>query len=821
MLALSARSEAALKALVGQYQEHLKHLTVVSLQDLCYTANSRRDHYKHRLAFVVRDMQELQEQIAQASECELGEVGFYGEAVAQTDSARNQLAAEKVRELQGLSADETALTEIARLYVVGADVPWEDLDKRSARRLVPLPAYPFEPHRCWIKLPKIPVEAEQNLFQMKWQDTKQVEATREEMASAPVLIFQDEEGRGEMLADRLRGQGRSVVNVSLGASFGKIAEGRYEIGTSEADYGRLLAELRPLGIGQVVHLSTLRARAEQAEVSTREGLQEALERGVYGLFHLVQALVQNQYKDSLELFLVTEGAHAILPDDEVVPEPAALIGLGKVVSAEYANIRVRSVDVDRQSGIDCLLAELAGESQEDLVGYREGRRYREVIERVSDLQDAGAHVEIQSDGVYVITGGTGGLGLEIASEWARQNPRVNLALLSRKGLPDRVKWNAILEDGTDALLCDKLRRLIEMEQQGAEVVVAAVDVSDAGALQKVLDGLRASFGKIRGVVHAAGVAGDGFLIRKDRETLQNVLAPKIAGTWALDHLTREDALEFFVMFSSINSLMGEAGQGDYTAANNYLDAYAHYRTQSGHKTLAINWPAWKETGMAVAYGVNHDLGAFKSISTETALTAFQQVLGQNLSRVIVGELNPQSDLLADLDRFPLAMSQEMRREIEQNRTPRSASGDAGQEAKASARRMGQGASSYAEVEEQVAAIWCDVLGFESIDVSDNFFDIGGTSILITNVQQQIEELYPKKVTVVDLFTYTTVAELARYIYGEEEASPVASAGEPEREAGASEDDFLKLFEAIEDGTLSLDSALAHYKSMEEGEEGDG
>ena len=109
---------------------------------------------------------------------------------------------------------------------------------------------------------------------------------------------------------------------------------------------------------------------------------------------------------------------------------------------------------------------------------------------------------------------------------------------------------------------------------------------------------------ITGVIHGAGVAGDGFIIRKDESMFREVIGPKVQGTWILSELTREDRPDFFVMFSSIATIIGEGGQGDYTAANSYLDAFSAYRSRSeGGRTVTINWPAWKETGMAADYGV--------------------------------------------------------------------------------------------------------------------------------------------------------------------------------------------------------------------------
>ena len=137
-----------------------------------------------------------------------------------------------------------------------------------------------------------------------------------------------------------------------------------------------------------------------------------------------------------------------------------------------------------------------------------------------------------------------------------------------------------------------------MEAEGVSVVVAKADISDERQVAGVIEEMRGSMPPLRGVFHAAGILDDGVLLQLDEERFARVMAPKVSGAWNLHRLTLEDDLDFFVLFSSAASVLGSPGQGNYVAANAFLDALAHHRRALGMPALAINWGAWTEVGLA-------------------------------------------------------------------------------------------------------------------------------------------------------------------------------------------------------------------------------
>ena len=221
---------------------------------------------------------------------------------------------------------------------------------------------------------------------------------------------------------------------------------------------------------------------------------------------------------------------------------------------------------------------------------------------------------IRNDSTYLITGGLGGLGLQSAA-WLVEQGASHLALIGRQGISDQRTQEVI-------------RRL---EQQGTHVLVYTVDVTDREALSQTLDTIRVSMPPLRGILHAAGVLDDGILAEQNWERFAHVLAPKIAGSWNLHQLTQDLSLDFFVCFSSLASLIGSPGQGNYAAANAFMDALMCFRSSQGFPGLSINWGPWAETGMAVQHEKHLTQRGLLPLPPRIGFRALASLLGQGPS----------------------------------------------------------------------------------------------------------------------------------------------------------------------------------------------
>ncbi|GMK38599.1 hypothetical protein PCCS19_16530 [Paenibacillus sp. CCS19] len=608
-----------------------------------------------------------------------------------------------------------------------------------------------------------------------------------------IMVIKGAGDYSDAIADAYRSQGAEVIEVQFGDAFQAINSHRYIIAAEEADYRQLLNAVRSIPFTQIVHAAAL---AGGEAVASPTQLSERLDRGVYSLFRLTRALLAEKVGRPLDIVLLTEYMNEVDGSEQrIEPHNAALMGLGKVLKDEYGALAARCVDIDSVTSAGKVMEELKAQSTPYAVAYRNGERFVQEFGRV-ELKDYPIEpVELREEGCYIITGGTGGLGLEIAKYLARKKP-IQLVLMNRTELPPREQWESIIAGSGSKKLQKKLEELIAIEQVGAKVQCLAVDVADLAAMSDVADRLRGQYGSINGIVHAAGVAGDGFIIKKDEKTFTEVLSPKIIGTWVLDLVTEADRPDFFISFSSIASMLGGPGQGDYTAANSYLDAYTPYRNRKGLRTVSINWPSWKETGMAVDYGMAHEDGLFLPIGTAQALEVMDSVLSYTVPSLLPGEVN--FPLILKLGgELPMRVSKQILSQLDKHSRSFVNGGSAQGKKKVREQVLLKGKDAFSKTENKLGLIWAQVLDLDDINVFDHFNDLGGDSILSIQLFKEINGAYPGLMEISDIFTYSTVAEQANFIASKQQPS-----------AELDEEQLKQMLDALADGTASVEEGLA-------------
>jgi len=599
-----------------------------------------------------------------------------------------------------------------------------------------------------------------NLFyNLRWVTTK-LEHLSDENFKNHYLIIKSESEISEGLARKLSEQGNQVISIEMGIQNRKIDDNHFIIEGTEAGYSQLFREIKNRKISSILHLSSIKSKNE---IENLDELELRLQRGVYDLFHLVKGLENSKLSNEIEIVLISNYVNEITgKEEELNPENATLFGLGKVIGEECTNIRCRCIDIDQWTTDVDISNELNVKGSAYQIAYRNGERYSEIIEEIKAADIVDKEIEIKEDGVYIITGGTGGIGLEICKSLASEK-RVNLALINRSKFPSRGEWEELLKSQEGTKLCKKIRALMEIESMGARVVCHSADVTNPEEIESLIKGLRAKFGRINGVIHSAGLPGDGFIIRKSEKVFREVLAPKVVGTWLLNKTTEEDKLDFFVMFSSVATLFGGSGQGDYTAANSYMDSFSAYRNRLCGRTLTINWPAWKETGMAVDFGVNKDL-LFNALGTADAIQGFKKIFNSEITKAVIGEINFSSGIFLNQDSMPIQISDEIKTKIDNKRKKlKYHSKDVAGKHTENILIKGKEHNDYTEIERKLAFIWAESLGLSEINIYDDFYSMGGDSILAIRITNAINNFSHKKINISDLFDYLTIDKLAMHL----------------------------------------------------------
>ncbi|WP_316187514.1 MULTISPECIES: SDR family NAD(P)-dependent oxidoreductase, partial [unclassified Bradyrhizobium] len=303
---------------------------------------------------------------------------------------------------------------------------------------------------------------------------------------------------------------------------------------------------------------------------------------------------------------------------------AGLSGLLRTAHLENPNLVGQVIHVeegDSPTSVAAKLQESATAPQDGQVRYWRG--VREVLEWDEVEVPSVAASPWRDGGVYLITGGAGGLGLLFAAEIVRC-----------------AKGARVVLTGRSALSAEKQLALAAL---GEGVEYRQVNVSDGAAVAALVADMTARFGSIQGILHGAGVIEDTFMVKKTAVSAQRVLSPKVAGVVNVDAATQDMALEFMIFFASASGALGNVGQGDYAAANGFLDGYARYRNELASaglrrgRTLSIDWPLWRDGGMRVDASVlhmQHSQGV-TPLETRRGIQALNEALAADADQVLV------------------------------------------------------------------------------------------------------------------------------------------------------------------------------------------
>ena len=686
------------------------------------------------------------------------------------------------------------LTALGRLWVSGVSVDWAGFSAGEQRRRIPLPTYPFERRRYWLEMqpgraPADPASQRRLVkaadpaswfYTPSWTRTDLPRAQARAAGSGAWLVFADEAGLGSGLVDRLRGGDDAVVCVRSADRF--VASGDDTYGLNPADaagYDALLDRLDERGKlpDRIIHLWSVGRGAGSTPAA--EAFARAQDRGFFSLLYLVQALERRSQVKPVELIVVGDQWHSVYPSDAVAPEKSPALGLCHVISQEYPHIRCGGVEVaDVRPGritalIEQVHAEAAAGPDGIPVAYRGGQRFVEAW-APSPLGPAEDAVWLRDEGVYLITGGLGSIGLAIADRLARA-VRARLVLVGRSALP-REAWQAWLDthDATDGR-SRQIAALQALEAHGAEVLVASADVANREQMDAVIAQARARFGAVHGVIHAAGAvrgASIGLIPGLRREDCELQFRPKALGLYVIDAVTRDLPLDFCLVTSSLSSLLGGLGYGAYAAANRFLDAFVEQRSRAG----GVRWVS-----------ANLDAFAFDEGGGRTALSDLNMTPAEgieSLARIMSATFVNRAavstgDLETRLARYAKLAA------VAPSAGVAGAGGagtNEGSHAVAGGYERPNLSTPYApptnDLETVICDIWRELLAIDKIGVNDDFFELGGHSLLATQLTSRVRRALQVDLALIDLFEAPTVAGLCESILARllDEEPTVAGSG---------------------------------------------
>jgi len=621
----------------------------------------------------------------------------------------------------------------AAVWVAGAALDWSTLHEAPRRRIA-LPLYPFErsPFR---PAPRLAAAAPEPLVKRAvtdgWfyrPDWIPATASAAQSPCGPAVIFTDGAGTGAALAQQIRAEPSDVVLVERGARFGAAGTDRFTVRPAEtADYVQLFAAL-PVPPVRLVHLWGL-----------DDGDPEALdESGLYALLALARAAGRVYPGRPLRLDLVTRGAAEVTGAEQLRPEFAAAVGAARVLPGEYPELVLRAIDVEpapAEATAAAIWRELVAGGDDAVIALRGCARWAPSVRPLA-LPASGR--ALRDGAVLWITGGFGGVGSALARDLAGE-PGVRLILSGQRATED----------------AGRVQLVRELEDRGATVMVAAVDLADPDAVAALVRQIRARFGAVTGVIHAAGRADlAGVVQNRTRGDTERVLAPKVAGTRALERALRGQPLDFLVLCSTLGSFLPAAkfGQIAYAAANAYLDlAAAAIAGRTGWRTVTVHWDDWVHAGMTVAA---HRAWKIDAPTDRDGLTPAEGAAA--LRRILAADHRRIAVSVRDLPEL-IARARSV---FDPMRSGPPARTDTARTERAAAAPLAPGETATAG---SLTAAFRRILNDPGIGPDDSFFERGGHSLLAMRLLAFVRETFSVGIGLADVFECATPRDLASRI----------------------------------------------------------
>jgi len=463
--------------------------------------------------------------------------------------------------------ERSALLDAAAHFVVnGRALNLERLYPKGV--CISLPTYPWQRERHWLDQSSGPVarvphiaapevsSCVDHIFELGWtRENALAEASR---ATRNCWLVMGETRLGEQIAARMQAMGNECVRL--------------------ADVDELEKALDSFGAlcSGVIHVPA-------QGIEPREVMKET-----YQTVRLVQTLTAGALTDVPRLWLLTSGSFQLPGDgEELSVEGSPAWGLARVIASEYPELRCVNVDLSlkpSEEELETLVRLIRHDRPEEQWAVRGRESFVARYQQNEDVKTGGL-VSLRPDATYLITGGLGGIGLELAP-WLVGRGARHIALMGRSAPSDNVR-----------------ERLAAIESQGVSVRVFTADVSNEHQLASALAEINREMPQLRGVFHLSVVTDGALLADLDQNRLERVMLPKASGAWNLHRKLEHTELDFFVLFSSITAAYGQPGVGNYAAANAFLDSLARYRTARGIPALSIQWCPWRALGLA-----NHERG---------------------------------------------------------------------------------------------------------------------------------------------------------------------------------------------------------------------
>ncbi|MGG1220851.1 amino acid adenylation domain-containing protein [Priestia endophytica] len=675
---------------------------------------------------------------------------------------------------QDVSDSAFLLGQIGRLWTHGLSVNWDRFHANRQPLKMPLPTYSFDRTSYWYEATGSVKQIKQQQFGVKqpikeWFYTPHWEADL--LPSAPsghtstgtMLLFAEPCAFGEKVAERLLSLRKEHIVIHKGDQFKKHHKKSYTVRPNDpSDYEKLMSMLTDdqINVTDVWHLWGLSERNQNQ--SQDDWVVQTQQASYYSLLYIGKALKKYFFDQKVSITVLSSLTYSIGGEPVLYPEKAVHLGPAMVISQETLNLRYRILDVDRpqENGVqeDRLIhqisEELDSEHRQLLTVYRRNKRYVKKYTKGSVPETSHAGIA-KKEGVYILIGGLGFIGLNLAQTLAEQT-QGKLVLTSRSGLPDRSEWQKWMasHDKNDPTR-QKIQKVMALEETGAEVLILKVDVRHREDIQQLIDTVDESFGQIDGVIYAAGVTGDqSFRVMEQTDEVfsEPHFQAKMNGVIYLDDVLGDRQLDFCYVLSSLSPILGGLGFTSYTAVNHFIDAYVYERNlRSQTQWSVISFDGWEfEHGKQPDLPVGDDL-AKTLIKEKEGRAIFERLLSlQQIEQIVISTTDLHDRIHRYVDR--LSHEEDSDHEDLQDNTLYS--------------RPALSTNYVApetELEKELSQHWQAFFKIDEIGIDDHFFEMGGDSLKAITFIGILHRAFSVELTLPQFFQIPTIRSMAEFI----------------------------------------------------------
>ncbi|MFK3905583.1 amino acid adenylation domain-containing protein [Bacillus safensis] len=601
------------------------------------------------------------------------------------------------------------------------------------------------------------------------------------------LVFEDEKGLYQSLYAQFEQKKQPYISVRKGHEFLRLSKGMYQINPRiKGDYVRLIAALEAdeLKIGRILHLWNVSDKEDIVDPAQFKELHASTNQSI---LYLYQALRQAN-KEPIRLVVVTKGGQFVKPEDDLHVEKTPLAGLLKTIPQEWEGAEVSHLDIEAENveqDAKHIAEELSAIHIKAEVSYRNGDRFVPKLEKVNMIEAPQTEGFLEYEGLYLLTGGLGGIGFELSKQMLQFG--LKLVLIGRTSLEDSL---------------EKKEALSQLKDVG-DVIYIQADVTDLRDVEQAIYEAEKHFGQsIRGVLHLAGAgnvsehfqqADKYTLAHTSEEDFTKEMSGKADGAWVLQEAFKYDPTVPLVFFGSVNGFFGGTTFGAYSAANSFLDGLAHALTfQEGRRAISLNFSMWDNLGLSKGH-----TGAaltvrkgFQLIGKKQGLHSLCLGVRLNEAHLFIGLDGANPDIAEYLQPAPIPVFEKKlfytvqpgkevhveeitsvskgKWDIQQvQEIPKKQDGSIDYEAlKLNHDKNGQSLEKQlpeTKTEQLLAAIWEDILDVDRVYKEDQFFDLGGHSLKATQTISRINHEFSMKAPLKILFESKHLAHLAQMV----------------------------------------------------------